>query len=428
MMVPEIKFPQFTVRQVIQGTLLVLLVAAAFYFFYRFHQVFLTMFLAIVISTAIRPIVNFFNQRGIPEPVTIFLIFLLIAVLITVSLILLVPQIAEQSDVLLASLPEAYENIREQLLGHPNFFVWRIASELPESLNLAPAPEPTPEEEDVEDVIESVGNNLRLIGLGARTIFFVVGTLVLAFYWTLDGKKNRSALLLLVKLQHRERAREIVDEIRVRLGAYVRGQAILALIIGCLSLVAYTLIGLPYAIPLAIVAGLMEVIPVIGPILGAVPALIVGYTVDPNKALFVLLATIIIQQMENNILVPRVMKRAVGVNPLVTLLALTAFGSLFGILGAIVAIPLAAIIQLLLDQLVLSRAISNDNEIIGRDQTSVLQYEVQELTKDIRKTIRQKELKPDNQSDHIEDTIEAIATDLLTALTLDLEIQEEDSN
>jgi hypothetical protein len=129
-----------------------------------------------------------------------------------------------------------------------------------------------------------------------------------------------------------------------------------------------------------------------------------------------LLATIIIQQLENNILVPRVMKSAVGVNPLVTLLALTAFGSLFGLLGAIVAIPLAAIIQILLNRFVIDTAVPDESSIPGRDRASVLRYEVQELTKDIRKAIRDKEITPDDEADELEDTIEAIAADLDSAL------------
>jgi predicted PurR-regulated permease PerM len=298
-------------------------------------------------------------------------------------------------------------------LEHPNFFIWRLATELPESLNLTPVLEPV---EGETEVIESVGQNLELIGLGARTIFFALAALILAFYWTLDGQKNRAALLLLVPLEHRESARELLAEMQSRLGAFVRGQTLLGLVIGLLSFVAYLLIGLPYTLALAIMAGIMEMVPVIGPILGAVPAIIVAYTVGPEKVLWVLLATIIIQQLENNILVPRVMKSAVGVNPLVTLLALTAFGSLFGLLGAIVAIPLAAIIQILLNRFVIDTAVPDESSIPGRDRASVLRYEVQELTKDIRKAIRDKEITPDDEADELEDTIEAIAADLDSAL------------
>jgi hypothetical protein len=110
------------------------------------------------------------------------------------------------------------------------------------------------------------------------------------------------------------------------------------------------------------------------------------------------------------------MKRAVGVNPLVTLLALSAFGSLFGILGAVVAIPLAAIIQLLLDRFVIASAIPDDKDIVGRDKASLIRYETQELIKDIRSSVRQKPSESDEESDQLEDQIEAIALDLNAVL------------
>lgn len=416
MATPEIKIPRLTFRQMFQATMTVLLVAGAFYFVYRFHQVFLAMFVAIVFSTAIQPVVQILSKRGVPKEIGIILVYIFIIVFLVSGILLLVPLVAQQSDLIVDTIPETYEQIRETMLGHPNFFIWRIATELPESITLSPAP-PIEEVPEGEDVIENVGNNLELIGLIARSIFITFGALVLAFYWTLDGQKNKTALLLVVPIEHREKAREVTAEIQARLGAFVRGQALLAGIIGTLSFVAYLIIGLPYALALAIVAGIMETVPVLGPILGAIPALIVAYTVDPDKVLWVLLATVIIQQLENNILVPRVMKRAVGVNPLVTLLALTAFGSLFGILGAVVAIPLAAIIQLLLDRFVLGSAVPDETDIAGRDRASVLRYEVQELIKDIRSSVRQKETASDDETDQVEDIIEAIAIELDNALT-----------
>jgi predicted PurR-regulated permease PerM len=397
----------------VQATLLVLLVAAAFYFLYRFHQVFLTLFVAIVLSTAIRPIVQFLHRLGVPKDIGVILVYVLLVVMIAAVIFLLLPLVIEQSNLVIDSIPETYQEVRGRMLEHQNFFIWRVAVELPDSISLAPVPEPV---EGEEAVIETVGQNLQLLGLGARTVFITFAALVLGFYWTLDGEKNKTALIMMVPYEHRESAREISTEIQARLGAFVRGQALLGIIIGNLSFVAYSLIGLPYALALAIVAGVMETVPILGPFLGAVPAIIVAYSVDPDKVLWVLLATVVIQQLENNLLVPRVMKSSVGVNPLVTLLALSAFGSLFGILGAVVAIPLAAIIQYLLDRFVLHSPDIDESTIAGRDRASVLRYEVQELTRDIRKTIRRKEVEANDESDEIEDTIEAIAADLDSVL------------
>lgn len=422
MTTPEFKLPRLTIRQTVQATALLILVAAAFYFVYRFHLVFLLLFVAIVFSTALRPIVLRLNKLGVPKEAGVALVYICLLGIAAAVILLLMPIFVSQGSRFIDTIPNTYQETRERMLENPNYFVWRMATEMPERLNLTPMPEPPTEE---EDVIETVGQNLELLGLGGRAIFFVLAILLLAFYWTLDGQKNLTALLLLVPLEHRENAREIIQEIQNRLGAFIQGQTLLGLVIGSLSFVAYLLIGLPYSLALAIIAGIMEMIPVIGPILGAVPAIIIAYTISPEKVLWVLLATTIIQQLENNFLVPRVMKHSVGVNPLVTLLALTAFGTLFGFLGALVAIPLAAIIQLLLDRFVIESAVPDENSVPGRDKISVLRYDVQELTNDIRKAIRQKDSAAEGEAEEVEDTIEAIAADLDSTLAARQEKREE---
>jgi predicted PurR-regulated permease PerM len=210
----------------------------------------------------------------------------------------------------------------------------------------------------------------------------------------------------------RDEARDIFDEIEIKVSSYIRGQTLLCLIIGVLSLIAYLLIGLPYALVLALIAGLMELVPWIGPILGALPALLLALSIDPMLAIWVVVATFIIQQLENNVLVPRIMDQSVGVNPIVTLLSIAAFGSLLGVLGAILAIPMAAIIQILLDRFLIGPVAVEQETPAGRDSMSVLRYETQTLIQDMRQHIRRKELIPDEESDQVEEKIEAIATDL----------------
>jgi predicted PurR-regulated permease PerM len=194
------------------------------------------------------------------------------------------------------------------------------------------------------------------------------------------------------------------------LSGYVFGQGLLVLAVGTLALVAYLLIGLPNALILAIIAGLMEAIPLLGPVLGAIPAGLVALSLSPLHLLWVILATVIIQQLENALLVPRIMNRTIGVRPLVTLLAMYAFGALFGIVGVLVSIPLAAIIQLGLDRFLWQRTGANAED--GRDRTSVLRYQVQDLVQDIRDQVRRKPILATTTTDQLEDTIEAIALDL----------------
>jgi hypothetical protein len=196
---------------------------------------------------------------------------------------------------------------------------------------------------------------------------------------------------------------------------YIAGQGVLCLFIGSMALVSYLLIGLPNALVLALVAGVLEAVPMIGPFLGAIPAAVIALSIAPSKLIWVIVATVVIQQIENSFLVPRVMRKAVGVNPFVSLLAFFAFSSLLGLPGALMAIPMAAIIQLLLDRFVFHPGTIEAEVSTGRDYASRLRYEAQDLAQDLRKQARLKKGGSDlrvKQTDQVMDEIEAITTDL----------------
>jgi len=159
----------------------------------------------------------------------------------------------------------------------------------------------------------------------------------------------------------------------------------------------------------------LEAIPMIGPLLGAIPAALVALSIAPDKLVWDIVATVVIQQLENSLLVPRVMSKAVGVNPFVTLLALFAFSSLFGLAGALMAVPMAAIIQLVLNRFVFHPAAMEPEVSAGRDYASRLRYDAQDLAQDLRKQARLKKGGSDlriKQIDQVMDEIETITTDL----------------
>ncbi len=261
----------------------------------------------------------------------------------------------------------------------------------------------------------SAGQALGYVTSAARVIFIAMVILVLAFYWTLDGPRTIKSFLLLVSQDQRESTSELILAMETKVGFYLAGQGILCLVIGIMALVAYLLIGLPNALVLALVAGVLEAVPMIGPLLGAVPAALVALSLGPDRLVWVIVATVVIQQLENSLLVPRVMRKAVGVNPFVSLLAFFAFSSLLGIGGALMAIPMAAIIQLVLDRFVFHPATMEPEVSAGRDYASRLRYEAQDLAQDLRKQARLKKGGSDlrvKQIDQVMDEIEAITTDL----------------
>jgi predicted PurR-regulated permease PerM len=237
----------------------------------------------------------------------------------------------------------------------------------------------------------------------------------MAFYWTLDGPRTIRSLLPLVPLGQRERIGELISAMETKVSSYVAGQTLLCLIIGLMALVAYWLIGLPNVLVLAFIAGVMEAVPLVGPLLGAIPAALVGLSLGPDKLVWVIVATVVIQQLENSLLMPRVMRTTVGVNPFVSLLALFAFSSLLGLAGALMAIPMAVLITLLLDRFVFSPTAIDPEVSTGRDYASRLRYETQGLAQDLRRQARLNKGTADLkavQTDQMLDEIEAITTDL----------------
>ena len=235
--------------------------------------------------------------------------------------------------------------------------------------------------------------------------------LILAFYWTLESERSIRTLLLWVPLNHRDQFRDFIVEVEDKVGGFILGQSILCLSIGAMAFVAYQLMGLPYALVLALIAAIMEAVPIVGPALGAVPALLVALSFAPEKAIWVVIATLLIQGLENYLLVPRVMKRSVGVNPLLVLLTIAAFTALFGLAGAVLSIPIAAIIQLSLDRFVVQSSAADSYASDGRGRLSVLRYEAQTLAQDMRKQLRQDERAEPSTDDSV-DSLEAIARDL----------------
>jgi predicted PurR-regulated permease PerM len=400
----------WTFWRVVWATLVLVGVALSFWLLYRFNQVIFIMFVAIVLGTILRPVVIWLHRRGLPQKAGVMLVYLLLLALLIGFGLLLFPLIAEQSATIMTAAPGYFQSLRGWLLNQTNPLVASLGAFLPTTLSL-PAPIPRTGQE----MLDSAGQVLGYLGAVTSGLLTAVITLLLAYYWTLDGPRIIQTGLRLLPPEQREGSRELITAMETKVSAYIAGQGVLMLAVGVMALIAYWFIGLPYALVLAFVAGVMEAVPLVGPLLGAIPAALVALTLGPDKLVWVIVATVVIQQFENSFLVPRIMRQAVGVNPFVTLLALFAFGSLLGIAGAIMAIPMAAIIQLLLDRFVFYPGAAEPEVSAGRDYASRLRYETQELTQDLRKQARLTKggsARQVEQTDQVMDEIETIATDL----------------
>ena len=179
----------------------------------------------------------------------------------------------------------------------------------------------------------------------------VLMILLLALYITTDGPRIGRYLRTFLPPDRHEQAARITSRIFVRLGGWVSGQILLCVTIGLVSWVGLTIIGVPYAVVLALIAGILEAVPNVGPIIAAVPAVLVALLYSPWQGLAVLILYILIQQLENYILVPRIMSRAVELHPLAVLLALMVGSELMGVLGAVLAVPVTAAISVVVDEI-----------------------------------------------------------------------------
>ncbi|MCC6603265.1 MAG: AI-2E family transporter [Anaerolineae bacterium] len=412
------EIPAIPARQLVWWTLGVTAVVLCFWLFIRFQEMVLLLLTALILSTAVRPGAVWLEKHGIAKPIGLLLIFSLVGLLLAVLIWATVPVLVEQSAALGQSVGEGYRLLYQNLEQSTNILVQRFLTLLPPNLDgpMAGSGTALPELE-VPVTPETTQGEQIVIGVAQA-----IAVIIFTFYWTLEGEYVKNAFFMMLPLNKRASTRELIQKIEQTVGSYLLGQGMLCLIIGALAFVAYALIGLPHALLLAVFAGLLEAVPIVGPFLGAVPAFIIGLSISPVTGLWVVVASLVIQQLENSLLVPRVMDRTIGIRPLVSLLALVAFGSLYGILGALIALPLAGVIQLLLDRYLLARE-SLEQEEPGRGRLSVLRYETNQLVQDVRSQMRKKESVPSAVSDFVEDELESLAIDLESFLAANGETQ-----
>lgn len=413
--------PRWTMRSVMMATLIAVGIGLAFLLLYRFYMIVFLFFVAFSLATALKPIVGWLQKRNVPLLLGILPFYGVLLGLFVGVLWFIGPTLVAQLTSVANDLPGYYNDLRLYLLNSPNDLLQAAGGGLPLELTLPSGQMPVTTV-DTSDPIRLIGQAVGNLG---SAIFMFIAVLLLAYYWLVEGDMLIRRVVLRFRLEQREEIRALIAEIEVKIGSYFRGQLLLCLIIGVFSLVAFVLIGVPNALMLSLISGLTEAVPVLGPTIGAVPAILMTLSTAPEKSLWVILALVLIQGLENNFLVPRIMDKSVGVNPLITILSIAAFGLLFGIVGAILAIPLAAILQILITRLLFSKPTTeevstpaNRGSQQTRSRVAVLRLSAQELAQDVRKQGRNngQHQVHDNQIEQAEDMIETVASNLETYL------------
>lgn len=307
------------------------------WFLFCIREVVVLFFIVMVVVAAIGPLVDKM-AKYIPRALAlIFLTVVFIGLLVGIGF-LIVPPVVHQVSQLAINLPYLiskispfYESIRDSVTNYQEG-LFNISSQLARLTS----------------------------GIYSTTIGFISGLvgiltiLVLSFYMLLEQESLKSFLHQTVPAEHKDKIFQIAKKIGSKMGSWLRGQMLLMLIIGVLDGIALLIIGLisqnpiPYVLTLAVWGGLTEVIPYVGPWLGILPAFVIALTISPWHALGVLIAYLIIQQMEAQFLAPKIMGKAVGLSPVIIILSLIAGAKMMGILGVVIAVPIAAAISVII--------------------------------------------------------------------------------
>jgi predicted PurR-regulated permease PerM len=280
------------------------------------REIIILFFVSFVLMEALNPTVIKLEKLKIPRPLAIFIIYLVIIAVFTFTIAGVIPILVDQTSDLIRVLPSALEHFSFYGLSAID-----ISSQL-KILETIPA-------EVAKTAVSLVSN-----------IFSGLVLLVVTFYLLLERRHfDKYSLKITGGAKGQALFNRTFDQLETRLSSWVNGELLLMTIIGILSYVGYLILGLPYAVPLSLIAGLLEIVPNIGPIITTAIAGLVGLTISPITALFAIIWGIFVHQAENNFITPKIMKETVGINPIITILIIAAGAKLGGIGGALLAIP-----------------------------------------------------------------------------------------
>jgi predicted PurR-regulated permease PerM len=324
--------------EVVRVTLVLLGLGLGLYLLWRLQELLFLIFLALLLATTIDPLVRYLRRGPFGRASGVLAIYSMIVVAIGLPIALVAPSLALQVDSFTTELPARVQGLYPIAKNlQPRLIQQAAMSALDQATILVRQSGPP------------TGDSLVQAGASAAHLilnFFMV--FVLAFYWLMERNTLKRGALQAVPRHRAKEVNEVWVELEEKLGAWVRGQLLLMLMIGVMALVTFIFVGLPSPIVLAVLAGLAEMIPILGPYIAFVPAVLIALTVAPEKVLLVIGCAVVIQLIETNVLVPRVMSHTVGISPLTIIIGIQAGAILYGLYGALLAVPIAAAVQVIL--------------------------------------------------------------------------------
>lgn len=305
-------------------------------------DVLLLVFGSILVASALEPIVDRLRDRlPLGRSGSILLVYVAFFAIVLTAAFIVVPAVINQASQVIAGVPPFLGEVRSWAVGlYPTALSTSVTA-LVDSLAAVFAPAPPPDPDEVVEVGTAVAE--RAVALAML--------LTIVFFWLLEHARIQRYALAYLPAHRRAGVRDAWNEIETRLGLWVHGQLLLMAAVGLATGVTYVVLGLPGALLLALIAGLAEAIPIVGPLVGAVPAILVAATVSPETAVLVGLIYLVIQLLEGSVLVPMVMRNTVGLSPLLVVVSLLVGSTVGGVTGAFLAVPLVAAVEIILSRL-----------------------------------------------------------------------------
>jgi predicted PurR-regulated permease PerM len=293
-------------------------------FLYLIRDLLMQLFVAVVIMAVLNPLVSKLSRWRIPRGIAVVLVYITVIGAFAGAVAGIIPPLVDQTTSLVNDFP-----ILVSRLGWDSYIGPQVVGQMFGELSKLPG-------EAVKIGVSVVSNVLTMLTV-----------LIFSFYLLLMRNKLDTQLAFLFGDNKRKEIARILDIIETKLGGWLRGELLLMLLVGFLTYIGLALIGIPFAVPLAIMAGLLEIVPMLGPIVAAVPATIIGLSISPTMGLAAAALAFAVQQLENYVFVPKIMEKSTGVSPIITLLALSIGFRLAGVAGAVISMPVVLALSII---------------------------------------------------------------------------------
>lgn len=300
----------------------------------QLRQVIVIILLSIILLSALLKPVEWLNAHKIPRILSVVIVYVLLILGLGFVISTIVPPLFSETSDFVNKIPQIIPTINDFLLFHkiPIQDIQSIVSKQAQQL---------------------AGSLFSISTAVISSIFFIITILVLTFYLLLEWKTFLRFIVSPFSAKQEKKVMAIIAKVENGLGQWVRGQITLSLAVGLLTYVGLRILQIPYALPLSLIAGILEILPIIGPIIAAIPAILVGLTIAPVVALATAALFFVVQQIENHLVVPLIMSRVIGLQPPIVIITLLVGAKLYGIGGAFLSIPILVAAKIIIKELFL---------------------------------------------------------------------------